>query len=473
MSNVEIFPPRDAVDDEVFDSNQLWVAPVENDEPLPDKFLTPPFKNLRATKAWLDGSAAKTHPVISLIGAFHIAQTASARRYRSSNDNQLFLLLCVIARTGAGKDYIRKAHAQVYKDSRPEVLHSGGFASAPGLFAALEGASGILAPFIDEFGDFLKEAVSKKGSCKAGVVTLIRIVFSAGCTMIKPESTTASGKTKEQVDHSKNRKIDTPCLPLLGLTTKNQLLDVVSDDLLNDGSINRFIFAPCEGIEPVFIKFADVKAGVPAWLSEVVASIGGDPAEDLVKKANGSGINMDGSIPQYIIPFSDAANVLVDRIGDVDQPGTLLQELATDIPHIINMATRFRENSMRLASIITVFEGDKAVSGETLQWSYDFVVYLGTRFSEAFKLHREEKASSGKAPTYGELRQGILDVVRKEGIEGITAMDIGRCPPGRYVNAKARREAFADLLDTQQITSIKKQAKGRRPETRYYALAES
>ena len=106
MSNVEIFPPRDAVDDEVFDSNQLWVAPVENDEPLPDKFLTPPFKNLRATKAWLDGSAAKTHPVISLLGAFHIAQTASARKYRSSNDNQLFLLLCVIARTGAGKDSI-------------------------------------------------------------------------------------------------------------------------------------------------------------------------------------------------------------------------------------------------------------------------------------------------------------------------------------------------------------------------------
>jgi hypothetical protein len=291
--------------------------------------------------------------------------------------------------------------------------------------------------------------------------------------MLKPETTTASGKTKEQVDHSKNRKIDTPCLPLLGLTTKNQLLDVVSDDLLNDGSINRFIFAPCEGIEPVFIKFSDVKASVPQWLSDVVASIGGDPAADLVKKANGSDIDMNGSIPQYIIPFSDAANVLVDRIGDVDQPGTLLQELAAETPHIINMATRFRENSMRLASIITVFEGDKAVSVETLQWSYDFVVYLGTRFSEAFKLHREEKALSGKAPTYGELRQGILDVVRDAGVEGIALNQIAQIKPGRHAKSKDRREALSDLLDTYEITSIKKQTKGRGIETRYYALAGS
>ena len=170
---------------------------------------------------------------------------------------------------------------------------------------------------------------------------------------------------------------------------------------------------------------------------------------------------MSGGIPQYVIRFSPQANWIVDHIGDVEQPDTLLLALANENPSIINMASRFRENAMRLATVIAIWEGDKVVSDKTLKWAYELTVYLGTRFADGFKMHKDAQAA-GKPLSHGQLCEGLLDVIR----------EAGRVAPGRYAKSADRRETLEHLIESKEVKAAKQTNKGRKPVSRFYALRE-
>jgi hypothetical protein len=422
-----------------FDDHE-WV-PI-NTEPKPELYdLTTPFPTLNKTIKWLDNSALKTNPVISLATAICIASGTGARLYQSDEKNPTTLFMAIISGTGSGKDYARRAIASVFSDADyQELIGPGDFTSEAGLLWHLGLTSPAFICVLDEFGDLVSHALSDKGgSAKATLLKGLRRAYMLG--RLAPTAMSQSSLSKKAREDRQSMITLDPCIGILGLTTADQFYESISKEMALNGTLNRFITIHNEDYKPRFNDTCESKP--PAWLIQHVKKI-----RDIEMFGTTTKSDMDANIqPEWTeIPFSKDAMTLKNKIGDPEQEGTLLFQYCQDRPSSMSMVVRWRENAMRLATAISVFENHKEISRETLEWSWCFVKHWGNDFISRFAENSGLSEYSRRADDYAEKLKDFPD--------GLNSSELGRKGPFRNQNAPERKAILHDLASTGRIRMV-------------------
>jgi len=415
-------------------------------KPLPDSFLYPPFNNLHKTIDWLDNYGIRSNRTISMVGALAIAQGAGARIYRSQQTKTpTTLYTALIARTGAGKDYIKQAYSDLfYEAGHPQAIGYGGHSSGAGIRYSISKRPGSVS-FLDEFGDMLRHGIEDKGGAAKDKLSTYRMAFNTG----RLESigyAESNPKADDQED------IIDPCLSIVGLTTQHQFMSVLNDSMVSDGTINRFVVVEvttkgCRNRSP--------DKAVPKWLIDNIQRIRSPQSNTLQSNTLQSNTLQEACSslaslpPQWIeIPFDDEANDYIDELGMVDtDEGGLIDDYANRGYVEAEMCTRWVEIAMRLAVAIAVFEGMTTINKAVMEWCFNLVYHSGNEFVRLF----EDKAQDSER---GQELDKLHAMIKAKGKTGMTKQQFTNSKLGRKLGGMNRQAFVKDLLEGGRIREV-------------------
>jgi len=376
---------------------------------------------------WLVCSEHKTHPTAALATLFTIASAITARTFYTETGASTTLYQILIAKTGAGKNITTNAPIKVLNTINYSRLIISSKISSIGALDDIFQEQNVAIQVVDEFGDHLGNMMSDKGGYLKSLAAKIKNLYSA--TNGNYESgrySSSGGKTKTNEPWT----IDRPCFGLTGITTKVQLFKHLTEDMLHDGFLNRFIVLDGDNINSVFPK--KVFSGIPKQLVEHLESL---------QKNN----FIDNDSPHITVPLSKKARAYYHKyIGDADIPDTDIYRYCLDDETEVKRAIsiRWRENSIRLATALTAFEQLDEVSLEVLQWCYELVKNSSLSFIASF----ENESSTTK---YELLKTKAIQWFKKHKGEKISRTFLAQSArPFSTLKSKERHELLDDLIES-------------------------
>ncbi|MEA2072737.1 MAG: hypothetical protein U9O86_04070 [Campylobacterota bacterium] len=299
------------------------------------------LKMSKLTFEWLLCSEHKTHPTAALATLFTIASAITSRTFYTETGASTTLYQILIAKTGAGKNITTNAPIKVLDTIARSILIISSKISSIGALDDVFKEQNVAIQVVDEFGDHLGSMMNDKGGYLKSLAAKIKNLYSStNGTYESGRYSSSGGKTKTNEPWSINR----PCFGLTGITTKTQLFNQLTEDMLHDGFLNRFIILDGDSISPIFQQ--QVSSGVPKQLVEHLEVL---PKNNL--------INNDSS-QVVAVPLSVKARAYYHKyIGDADIPDTDIYRYCLDDESEIKRAisVRWRENTIRLATSLTAF----------------------------------------------------------------------------------------------------------------------
>ena len=382
----------------------------------------------RLTLEWLLCSEHKTHPTAALSTLFTIVSAITARTFYTETGASTTLYQILIAKTGAGKNIVTHAPIKVLDAIEYSRLIISSKISSIGALDDIFAQQNVIMQVVDEFGDHLGGMMSDKGGYLKALAAKIKNLYSS--TNGNYESgrySSSGGKTKTNEPWT----LDRPCFGLTGITTKTQLFQHLTDDMLHDGFLNRFIILNGHDVNPIFPE--KVFDGVPKELVEHLK---------LLQKNDFT--NHDAS-SKVTVPLSNKARAYYHKhIGDADIPDTDIYRYClndeTDVKRAISI--RWRENTIRLATALTAFEQLDEVSLEVLKWCYNLVKHSSLSFMASF----EKEASSTK---YEALKNKAIQWFKKHKDEKVSLTHLAqKARPFSTLKSRERGELLEDLIES-------------------------
>ena len=380
------------------------------------------------TLEWLLCSEHKTHPTAALATLFTIASAITARTFYTESSASTTLYQILIAKTGAGKNIATHAPIKALDTIEYSRLIISSKISSIGALDDIFKQQNVAIQVVDEFGDHLGNMMSDKGGYLKSLAAKIKNLYSS--TNGNYESgrySSSGGKTKTNEPWT----LDRPCFGLTGITTKTQLFKHLTDDMLHDGFLNRFIILNGHDVEPIFPQ--NVFKGTPKELVEHLK---------LLQKNNFT--NHDASV-KIIVPLSAKARAYYhEYIGDADIKNTDIYRYClndeTDVKRAISI--RWRENAIRLATALTAFEKLDVVSLEVLKWCYSLVKHSSLSFMASF----EKEASVTK---YEMLKNKAIQWFKKRKDDKVSLTYLAQnARPFSTLKSKERVELLDDLIES-------------------------
>ena len=379
------------------------------------------------TFEWLLCSEHKTHPTAALATLFTLASAITARTFYTETGASTTLYQILIAKTGAGKNITTSAPIKVLDTIGYSKLIISSKISSIGALDDIFKTQNVAIQVVDEFGDHLGNMMSDKGGYLKSLAAKIKNLYSS--TNGNYESgrySSSGGKTKTNDPWT----IDRPCFGLTGITTKTQLFKHLTDDMLHDGFLNRFIILDGHNVSPIFPK--KVFNGIPKQLVNHL---------ELLQKNDF--INNDSI--QITIPLSKKAKGFYhEYIGDADIPDTDIYKYCLNDESEIKRAIsiRWRENTIRLATALTAFEQLAEVSLEVLEWCYMLIKHSSLDFITSF----ENESSTTK---YEVLKTKAIQWFKKNKEAKVSLTHLAqKARPFSTLKSKERLELLDDLIES-------------------------
>jgi len=396
------------------------------------------------TLEWLLCSEYKTHPTAALTTLFTLASAITARTFYTETGASTTLYQILIAKTGAGKNITTNTPIKVLDTVEYSRLIISSKISSIGALDDIFKMQNVAIQVVDEFGDHLGSMMSDKGGYLKSLAAKIKNLYSS--TNGNYESgrySSSGGKTKT----NEPWVIDRPCFGLTGITTKTQLFKHLTDDMLHDGFLNRFIVLDGNEVNPIFNK--KPFDGVPRQLVKHLESL---------QKNNFT----DNDSVKITIPLSkEARKYYHEFIGDADIIDTDIYKYCLNDESEVKRAVsiRWRENAIRLATALTAFEELDEVSLEVLKWCYNLIKHSSLKFIESF----EKKASVTK---YEILKTKAIQWFEKYKNDRVSLTYLAqKARPFCTLKSKERLDLLDDLIESGLIT------KQIEENTNYYKLA--
>lgn len=382
----------------------------------------------KLTLEWLLCSEHKTHPIAALATLFTIASAITARTFYTETGASTTLYQILIAKTGAGKNIVTHAPIKALDSIEYARLIISSKISSIGALDDVFAQQNVAVQVVDEFGDHLGNMMSDKGGYLKSLAAKIKNLYSS--TNGNYESgrySSSGGKTKTNEPWT----LDRPCFGLTGITTKTQLFKHLTDDMLHDGFLNRFIILDGQDVNPVFPE--KVFNGTPKELVEHLK---------LLQKNNFT--NHDASV-KVIVPLSkEAREYYYKFIGDADISETDIYKYCLNDETEIKraMSIRWRENAIRLATALTAFEQLDEVSLEVLKWCYNLVKHFSLSFLASF----EKESSTTK---YEILKNKAIQWFKKNKNPKVSLTYLARnARPFSTLKSKERTDLLDDLIES-------------------------
>ena len=348
------------------------LRPNDNTVAYPEQLKTLPIDpELDAMLTdYIDSYARRAHIEITTAAKISLLATLGSRRFLSDQGNTTNLYMMVLAETGVGKDYAKKAILNLLSECHfIELIAGGGSTSQGAIFSSLEESPAQI-QIMDEIGKYL-QAVKRQfsGQMAEGIKTLTEAYSSATSVLISKNYS-----TKGQKGNPKSTTIiQQPAITILGLATPGQVYENLSTVEIEDGFLNRFII----------VNISEDGRGQKKKVMPVPAS------EQLIDwcKAIRTGIK-GGNLRPYMqdrfdqradfqtVPMDDVATQMFEAWEDDLEAKERNGELK-----MADMTRRWVENAMRLATLFAVVNGSKTgeynITPEMASWAILYTGYYG------------------------------------------------------------------------------------------------
>ncbi|WP_042443046.1 PriCT-2 domain-containing protein [Azospirillum sp. B510] len=394
---------------------------------------------------WLNATAIRPQPELSLLAALSLLSTLYGRRYRDERGTRPNLYTAGICDTGGGKDHARKGLNKLVEAAKQGSLMMGGKAfSGAGIMTALAKYPRRLG-MLDEFGLKLKEISSNPGS---GIKDkLMELYSSSGSVMRGDEYAEA---TKVRID------INEPSLSLYCTSTPEEFYSALSSDAVHNGLLNRFIILhACDNL-PDERDGTDIEP--PAGLvAEFVRH-----AMVLPSGCNLSGVHMaDTSVKPslMVVHRTPAAMALLRGVGGI-QDAKISGDRVTG-----KLWSRLAENSTKVAMIRAISRDPEhpTVDDDDVRFGVDLV---GRAIGDlAVEVQRYVADNAIEADV-----KLMLRFIQGGGPGGRTAAELSKNL--HRIDRRRRREIIDDLVEAGSITETQERVPNARPRMRYRATGK-
>lgn len=398
---------------------------------------------------WLNNCDVKTHPIASLTALITIASAITARGYYGHTNASTTLFIVLISKTGSGKNLVVKAPSNIMgllgQENKiiPSKISSEG--AMDDIFKTQTSAIHV----IDEFGDQLAHMIGDTGGYLKVVSAKMKSLYGmTNGIYYSGRYSSAGGKQKT----NKSWTLKRPCYGLTGLTTQQQLLSQLSDTMLHDGFLNRFIIFNGQEIKPRFNDFPEYE--LPSELLEHLKSIkmtnfyreDEESEEDMNEQLKSHGIDFFKDDEKVTIPLSKEAHYYYSKvIGDADIENTDIYKYCLDDEAEIKRAisVRWRENSIRLATALVALEKLEEVPLCILEWSYKLVKNSSLNFLALFQNDAPETK-------YEILKNKAINWFKKQDENKYVSLSYlaQNARPFSSIKSKERNDLLDDLVES-------------------------
>lgn len=191
-----------------------------------------PFPGVaRDIQKWILDTSIRQQPAIALAATMAVMATC-AGRYTNVNGIKGNIMTVCIADSSEGKDHPLKSVERILETVGLADSYYSRMASGAALVDALDRSNSMIM-VIDEIGHYFSGINSKMAGAHSREIM----------PMLTEMYTSASGKYREKTRKGMiGRVISEPNLSLIGFSTESQLLEAVSANDLEDGSLGRFFF---------------------------------------------------------------------------------------------------------------------------------------------------------------------------------------------------------------------------------------
>ncbi|WP_374089350.1 DUF3987 domain-containing protein [Methylomicrobium lacus] len=214
-----------------------------NENPFPERLLHPPGVTGRVID-YIINSAIRPQPVFAMAAALQIVAAASLNRFViMPYGTGLNLFIVIVGATGCGKDHPRNVIKKILNQLETPVRALESIASSPALLRGLIDNRNTLVWLPDEFGMYLKVALSDKGSPHE------KELLKEGMTLYSMANGVHGGKTYSEKKHNID-PIDRPFFSLFGATTHDELTGAMSGAQIDSGFLNRILYIETDQVRP-------------------------------------------------------------------------------------------------------------------------------------------------------------------------------------------------------------------------------
>ena len=429
---------------------------------IPELISKCPTPKLQSLTDWFFSTAPKGTEQTAMLGAIVFACGLAGRSYIENDmGNYSPIQACLIAPSGAGKDFIKKGINTVLGES--DVLEDLIGASSYTSGAAIRNAliqNPVKISVLDEFGDKLSAAVRGSGRDYESFEAFKELYsdcrgkwIGRGYAMLDP--TTGGGKKDLRTESIVN-----PALTILGISTPQQFVSAINESHVEGGFLNRFIVVDVSMI-PI-VRKRRINLEIPDWIvkhCELVSNKGKDP-----HVMSGVG-NLSDFSKTYSQKPDPRVVVFPEEVSDMLwQFDTFLDDQYGGNTLMANICTRWAENARRMAVGIAAFEDpvNPRVTVELINWCITYVQYHGKKLAALIDRHAHHDK-------HHKLRNECLEAIRAKKDQGMSKSEMNTVKPFRGMRLADRDEILNELQRQGVIaTNVKGVEKGNK--VVYYAI---
>lgn len=335
--------------------------------PALPSFLHNPPGILGEITRWINATAPKSQPELSVAAAIALCSVVMARTYRTNLGNFSSLYLVMVAKSGEGKEHPQGCVEKALVAAGLEKLYAGsGYTSAGGVHSALLAAPAHIVA-IDEIGKLLKMSrMSGQAHSEAALDKLVEAFGRCDGVMHPPvysRMTLSESQAKQTV-----RVVFNPGITMLGATTPGTFYGNLTKDLVKDGFLGRCIVV--ESTQPrqltQLVDRTDPPARVVDWCKavHVTNAVEGDLA----------GMLSSEQPPQLVPVMLDDACLDEYRKYDAALMDAKDQAEGEGMDMLL---VRTLEKALRLALIVALAKDPhtRRVTVDDFRWAYQYVSY--------------------------------------------------------------------------------------------------
>lgn len=434
--------------------------PVATAAPTKD-IETLPSKRLEDVAEWMQGSALRSTRQVAVTGALALASVVAGRLYATDRENFSSLLFAVIAKSGGGKDFIKKCINKALSEAElTELMGPSSFTSDAAIRTAfIKHPTKVFV--VDEFGDKLRKALRDNNPNELAAFDAMKEVYS-NANGLWAERGYSGGRDPDEARELKSNQVYNPAMTLVGLSTPDQFMSAMDGARMEGGFLNRFLIIDASD-SPVE-KRRSIDTQVPKWLSmrlRAIRKYGLNENNPLVSARNQQ-FDMVPS-PRKVVANEQVYNLFFDAWES-------FEDAYKDDPLMLNLSARWHENAMRMAVAIAVFEDYTmpTITPHIAQWCLDFVRHHGQIFGALCRLNALDSDSE-----WDQRRTKALGKLRQAGEAGVTMEQMNRLRPFKSLKLKDRNELLADLEHMGlAFKKVEPGLNGHRMKTTWYAMAE-
>ena len=388
-------------------------------------------------------SAIRPQPWLAVGASLTALGTLMGRKVRTDSDLRSNLYVIGLAESGGGKDHARKAIKEMFSQAG-FASHLGGehIASGAGLISALTRQPASLFQ-IDEFGKFMANVVDKHRAPKH-----LSEIWDLFTELATSAATTFMGAEYADQKERPRQDIIQPCACVHGVTAPGPFWESLSTGSLQDGSLARFLVFRSEDDIPDRNRTPRSLRDVPQPLLDALKAIANAGC------SNRGNLAQTGSatiVPAPLLVKMDPSALAV--FDDLDLEMTARQRAAVGTEQGAVLA-RVWENTAKVALIKAVSADPYApvIREADALWAWALVGHcIGTLL-----LQSERHLADTRTEKH---HKKVLEIIRAAGAKGIRRRDLTR--KTQFLDLRVRQEILQTLIESEQITSVSTQTKGR------------